>query len=302
MGLAAAAGSCDPRPVDLDLSHVRSFLAVVDHGGYGRAAEALHLSQPAISGHVRRLEAALGGPLFRRDGRGVVPSEDGARAAVELRGVLAAHDRAVVVLTRDDPDRAPFVFGTVEHAADALLPSLLAALRAAVAPRPVLLRIDRSRTLGTAVASGEVDAAIVLDAGGMPAERLGPAPLSWFAAERAVLDPLPDPLPLVAYDAPCAVRTMALDRLAEAGVRAEVVAESPAMAGVHAAVRAGVGIALLSGGGDGLRVLRDGPFAVPITAELRLIGDHEGHAGAAARTALRHVASADRRRGALHAV
>ena len=58
-----------------------------------------------------------------------------------------------------------------------------------------------------------------------------------------MLDPLPDPLPLVAYDAPCAVRTMALDRLAEAGVRAEVVAESTAMAGVHAAVRAGVGIA-----------------------------------------------------------
>ncbi len=288
--------------MDLDLTCVRSFLAVVDHGGYGRAAEALHLSQPAVSGHVRRLEGLLGGALFRRDGRGVVPSEHGVRAAAELRSVLAAHDRAVVALTRDDPDRAPFVLGTVEHATDALLPSLVAALRPAVAPRPVMLRVDRSRALSASVASGEVDAAIVLDAGGLPAERLGPAPLAWYAAERAVLHPLPDPLPLVAYDAPCAVRSMALDRLTEAGVRAEVVAEGPAMGGVHAAVRAGLGVALLSGGGDGLRVLRDGPFAAPVTADLLLLGDREGHASAAARTALRRLVTADRRRGALHAV
>ncbi|MGI8411780.1 MAG: helix-turn-helix domain-containing protein [Solirubrobacteraceae bacterium] len=50
---------------------MRSFLAVVDYGGYHRAADALHLSQPAVSQHVRRLEAQLGGPLFERRGRGV---------------------------------------------------------------------------------------------------------------------------------------------------------------------------------------------------------------------------------------
>jgi DNA-binding transcriptional LysR family regulator len=287
--------------VDLELAHVRSFLAVVDHGGYRRAAEALHLSQPAVSGHVRRLEAALGGALFRRDGRGVVPSERGVRAAEELRRVLAAHDRALVVLTRDDPTRAPFVLGTVEHAADAFLPEVLAGLRAAVAPRPVQLRVDRSRRLRDAVEDGEVDAAIVLEAPGLRADRLGRAPLRWYAAEGVRLDPPPDPLPLVAYSAPCAVRTLALELLGRAGLRAEVAAESPSMAGVHGAVRAGLGVALLSGGADGLRVLEEGPFAAPVVADLLLVGDAEGHALEAARRAVRRAAEAARRRASVRA-
>ena len=44
--------------VDLDPAHLRSFMAIVDYGGYHRAAEALHLTQPAVSRHMRRLERA----------------------------------------------------------------------------------------------------------------------------------------------------------------------------------------------------------------------------------------------------
>ena len=62
--------SLEPAParddgrVDLDLAHIRSFLAIVRYGGYHRAAEALHLTQPAVSRHMRRLEEQLGEPLF----------------------------------------------------------------------------------------------------------------------------------------------------------------------------------------------------------------------------------------------
>ena len=45
--------------MDLDPAHLRSFLAIVDYGGYHRAAEALHLTQPAVSRHMRRLESQL---------------------------------------------------------------------------------------------------------------------------------------------------------------------------------------------------------------------------------------------------
>lgn len=44
--------------VDLDPAHLRSFLAIVRFGGYHRAAEALHLTQPAVSRHMRVREAA----------------------------------------------------------------------------------------------------------------------------------------------------------------------------------------------------------------------------------------------------
>jgi len=87
--------------MDLDPAHLRSFDAVVRHGGYHRAAEALHLTQPAVSRHIRRLEEQLGEPLFRKRGRGVELTVFGGRAVEELADVLQAHDRALARLLRE---------------------------------------------------------------------------------------------------------------------------------------------------------------------------------------------------------
>jgi DNA-binding transcriptional LysR family regulator len=264
--------------MDLDLGHVRSFLAVVDFGGYGRAAEALHLSQPAVSQHVRRLEAQLGGALFVRNGRGVEVSARGERASRELRELVATHDRAVARLTRDDPARAPFLFGAVEHVIDGLLPELLDELRTRTG-RAVQLRIERSRVLRDRAATGELDAAIVLEPGELAgAVELGSVPLAWYAGGALARPgaPLPDPLPVVAYDAPCTVRDLGLDHLARAGRRTEITAESPHLSGVRAAVRAGLGVALLSGPAEGLRALSSPPFDGPQANRLWLVtGDDE---------------------------
>ena len=54
----------------LDVAPLRSFVALADNGGFLRAAVVLHLSQAAISQHVRRLESAVGRPLVERSGRG----------------------------------------------------------------------------------------------------------------------------------------------------------------------------------------------------------------------------------------
>jgi len=56
-------------PAVLDITALRSIVAVADQGGFHRAAEALMLSQSAVSQHVRRLEKAVGRPLVRKDGR-----------------------------------------------------------------------------------------------------------------------------------------------------------------------------------------------------------------------------------------
>jgi DNA-binding transcriptional LysR family regulator len=69
--LVLGARARDHGGVELDPAHLRSFLAIVRYGGYHRAAEALHLTQPAVSRHIRRLEEQLGEPLFVRRGRGV---------------------------------------------------------------------------------------------------------------------------------------------------------------------------------------------------------------------------------------
>ena len=61
------------------IGYLPTFLAVCDAGGFQRASEALHLSQPAVSYQMRTLEAALGVALFDRIGRGVALTEAGMR-------------------------------------------------------------------------------------------------------------------------------------------------------------------------------------------------------------------------------
>ena len=257
--------------MDLDLGHLRSLEAIVRYGGYHRAAEALHLTQPAVSRHIRRLEEQLGEPLFARDGRGVRLTPFGERAAADLGELLSAHDRTVARLL-DDRAR-PFVLGTIEHLADPILPGLLAVTREQIGGRALQVRVDRSANVSRGVLSGEIDAAITLDPlDARDAVELGPVTLRWWrAAPLRDPDPLPDPVPLVAYDAPCALRDLALARLRSLDAEAVLAAESPHMTGVHAATRNGLGYALLLAGADGLARVRTGPLAAGIDAPLWLL-------------------------------
>jgi DNA-binding transcriptional LysR family regulator len=72
----------------MDLRQVEYVLAVVDHGGFTRAAAALHVAQPSLSQGVRRLEAELGVTLFERAGRRVVLTGAGEAFVGPARRVL----------------------------------------------------------------------------------------------------------------------------------------------------------------------------------------------------------------------
>jgi DNA-binding transcriptional LysR family regulator len=258
--------------VDLDPAHLRSFLAIVRYGGYHRAAHALHLTQPAVSRHMRRLEGQLGEPLFAKRGRGVELTPYGERAAAELADVLAAHDAAIARLQRGRGETGPFVLGTIENLVDPLLPDLIGVVREQLGERPLQLRVDRSLALVERVARGDVDAAIVLDPGDAPgALELGTVPLRWWASPALAEREPPDPFPLVAYDPPCAIRELAFSQLAARGIDPVVTGESPHLSGVQTAVRNGLGYALLAGGGDGLRPMGHGPLAAPVPARLWLL-------------------------------
>ena len=76
----------------MDLALLRTFQAVVRAGGMRRAAEQLHVTQPAISARMRLLEGELGVELFERVGRGVRPSKAGQLLLEEIPHVLSAEN------------------------------------------------------------------------------------------------------------------------------------------------------------------------------------------------------------------
>ncbi|MEY9878232.1 LysR family carnitine catabolism transcriptional activator [Streptacidiphilus sp. MAP12-33] len=71
----------------MDARQLSYFLAVVEHGGFTRAADALHLAQPSLSQAIRALERELGARLFQRAGRGVVLTSAGEALVAPARRV-----------------------------------------------------------------------------------------------------------------------------------------------------------------------------------------------------------------------
>jgi DNA-binding transcriptional LysR family regulator len=78
----------------MDVRQLEYFLAVVDHGGFNRAAAALYLAQPSLSQAVRGLERDLGAELFHRIGRRVVLTEAGAALVEPARDAVRGLDLA----------------------------------------------------------------------------------------------------------------------------------------------------------------------------------------------------------------
>ncbi|MGW0945509.1 LysR family transcriptional regulator [Streptomyces sp. NPDC002623] len=91
---------------DLDLRLVRYFTVVAEHGHFGRAAQALHITQPSLSRQVRRLEQQLGACLLDRTPRGTRLTEAGevflprARALLRSAAEAAAQTRAAAEPSR----------------------------------------------------------------------------------------------------------------------------------------------------------------------------------------------------------
>ncbi|BBX10172.1 LysR family transcriptional regulator [Mycolicibacterium aichiense] len=95
-----------PGPADLDLRVVRYFVTVAEHRHFGRAAAALHMTQPSLSRQIRGLEKQLGATLFERTAQGSVLTAAGATFAgyaktlLETAADAAAHTRAAAAPRR----------------------------------------------------------------------------------------------------------------------------------------------------------------------------------------------------------
>jgi DNA-binding transcriptional LysR family regulator len=155
----------------MELRQLQSFVAVAEELHFGRAAERLHIVQPAVSQQLRRLEAELGVTLVERSTRRVALTDAGRRFLPEARATLAAAERARAAVARSAPGPVTLRLGT-STGLGGRLPILLAGLRDR-APDVVvdLARVPAAQRLRD-VADGALDAALVRGAASHPGLRV----------------------------------------------------------------------------------------------------------------------------------
>jgi DNA-binding transcriptional LysR family regulator len=227
----------------LDIAPLRSLVAVADCGGFHRAAAALHLSQSAVSQHLRKVETVVGQPVVERSGRGIVFTDIGQKVLRHARTILAAHDAALDDLGATE--HTLLTIGATEHGADVMLPALTSALRERLPDLRLRFKLDRNVTLADSLDRGLVDLAIMLDGAGLDRTNAsGLVRLQWISA-RTYTASTRDPLPLVIFSEPCVLREPAFSILENHRIGYEIAAECGDLSGLYAAVRSGLGVALL---------------------------------------------------------
>src|SRR5262245_53990182 len=150
------------RSMDLNLTHLRTLRAVVSHGSFSRAAEELHLSQPAVSLHIRQLEECAGHRLLERVGKRAFPTKAGEvllEHAIRALGELEAAHQALERMRGVVAGRIRV--GTGATASTYLLPPLLHRLRSRYPDLELVVRTRSSAEIAAAVAADQREVGIV---------------------------------------------------------------------------------------------------------------------------------------------
>ena len=113
----------------MSLRALRTLAAIAQHGSFARAAEAVCLTQSAVSLRVRTLEEAFNAPLFDRSRRTPTLTEAGRRAVERAREILAIYDGIAGELGEGGELAGRLRIGAIQTALAGVLPAALAALR-----------------------------------------------------------------------------------------------------------------------------------------------------------------------------
>ena len=158
----------------MELEQLKHFLKVSEFSNFTRAAEAVGLSQPALSRSIARLEEELGQPLFERQTRNVALTDSGNMLLVRARQILSMVDDAKAEI-HDDGQTGQIRVGAIPTIAPYFLPERLKAFQQRFPQSRIIVQEDTTENLLKKLSDGEVDVAIAafpIEAKYLHAERL----------------------------------------------------------------------------------------------------------------------------------
>ena len=248
-----------PALIEPDL--LQTFVTIAESGSFTEAAKRVHRTQSAVSMQIKRLEELLGRPVFAREGRVVRLNADGELLLGHARRILDAHREALAALLQPEL-QGTVSLGTVDEYAVTFLPSILARFGESHPLVHVQVICDMTVNLLRRLGENEIDFAIIThgygDDGGIVLYR---EPLVWVTSASHSAQ-LMNPIPLALFHPGCRFRQWAIDALAQQARPYRIAYTSMSLAGIEAALRAGLAVSAVprSNVGASLRILdeRDG--------------------------------------------
>ena len=230
----------------LDLELLRSFVSVVDSGGFTRAGERVHRTQSTVSQQIKRLEDDLGQPLLNRTGKDVTPTEAGERLLSYARRLLSLAEEARDVLAGPSKEGAVRL-GIPEDFAAYRLTKLLASFSRSRPGLRLDVRVDQSTYLRRDLERGELDLALFKrSAGEKGGIAVWPERVHWVTSKAHPIDAEIRSVPLIGFPTGCLYRSRAIHAIESAGRAWHMAYTSSSLTGIQAAVAAGLGLSILS--------------------------------------------------------
>jgi DNA-binding transcriptional LysR family regulator len=229
---------------DLDLSLLRTFLAVVQHGSLGKTAAAVAKTQPAISQQMIRLENILGQKLFARSRNGIKLTHHGKLLITYANRAVDLNDETLLRL-RGEKSRGRLALGM---SADVALIGLAPALKRFQSIHPDVelgVTVSSPARLESLLRAGKLDLVIadptVLTS--TPAAKWEVL-MGWAAGKDVNIDQS-RAIPLVLVESPCAWQDEMLESLRISEWKWRVAFESASLDAIVTATQSGLGLACL---------------------------------------------------------
>ncbi|MFZ6653919.1 LysR family transcriptional regulator [Undibacterium sp. TJN19] len=229
-----------------DLDVLRTFVTGVDLGSFARAADRLGRSTSAVSAQLKKLEDQVGSPILRKSGRGMLPTAAGETLLTYGRRLLELNDEAATAV-RGVELEGWIRLGMPEDFGERILTDVLGRFTRAHPKIRMEARVARNVILMEQISASKLDLALTWDAG-IPTphvEDISSFAMRWIGPQENWTLPMPtadNPLPLVAFEAPCLMRSCAINALDKADIPWRLAFTSPSLSGVWAAVAAGLGV------------------------------------------------------------
>lgn len=235
----------------LTLEHMRTFLAVVDGGGFVHAGRTLHRTQSAVTQNVRKLEEIVGCTLLeRRQGHITGLTAEGERFLPQVRDILGRLSNAVGAL-RSAPMTGRIRLGVPDDFNASDIQTAVSCCRAMNPDLKVEVRSALSGGIRAMARDGDLDVALFRATDGddgisdMSLRSLGSESLHWVQRPDLQIGDWAE-VPLVLFPDGCPYRDAALRALTAAGRPFHVAYSSPSIANIRNAVAAGLGVGVLN--------------------------------------------------------